>query len=445
MSCSNCGNSGCGGCGCGRVNASQVILNPVPIGVRPCSPLSNTCGGSQPASPTPFYECAPQCQESHCQEIVNNYFSAAICTQYAATVPDCGENVSIYFQGVKVLPVGTYLWNQSIGYLEVTAFNSQTGLATLTNHCNEGNAAVGTNIPACTCFVASDPPNTCECENGPFLAEDFTAPDVDNCTTITVTSVEGIIVGGQISVADGIYTVDSLGEANSVVICNNGEGVTPGTVVHARNEAGELQYPILIVATNPCTNDTVESGNVLVCESGIQTVLESNDDGAVLMSFNGESPNLVRFAFPGLVGESTSTDSENLTGILPNTTAYTTVITLNINNSHPSVAMKVLVTVQLSSGLTISSGSDPELEYGIEGQQDGGGYSSIASYFSAALEMSTSTNPIVSAGGNYVYEVPPGDSTVINIRGFFSNHNNVGQNLAAILTKLYVSYIGVSI
>jgi hypothetical protein len=85
----------------------------------------------------------------------------------------------------------------------------------------------------------------------PFLAVDFTAPADGDCTTITVTSVAGLAEGDEITIGSGIYTLNNIISPTTIEICNNGSGITPGTVVHARNDAGQLQYPIVSI-TNCC-------------------------------------------------------------------------------------------------------------------------------------------------------------------------------------------------
>src|SRR4029079_2316000 len=109
MSCSNCGSSS----GCGCVNASQVILQQIPVARQGCAPCAT------PNTPTPFYQSTQQCAESNCQPVIINQFNGAICTTYNANMPIDGGTVSVYFIGLIGLPVGSYIWNQTFGYLEV--------------------------------------------------------------------------------------------------------------------------------------------------------------------------------------------------------------------------------------------------------------------------------------------------------------------------------------
>lgn len=434
MGCSSCGCGGPCGCGCtpgcSPINASDVILNPIPVAPRPCSPLNPGCGTALPATPTPYYNCTPQCQENHCQEIINNFFSASICTIAAFTMPACSGIASVTFPGVKVLPVGAYLWNETYGYLEVTSFNNRTGLATLLNHCNEGNAAVGTNIPGCTCFVVTDPPQEGQVNPFvPYLAENFTAPADGDCTTITVTTTAGLIVGGEITLASGIYVLDSILTPTTIVICNEGQGITPGTVVLARNEAGQLQYPIVTISNNPCSQDPIQTGSVVVCEGGVSRKLTGDSVGQVLTLLNttsglaeyqdapldpcnnGSSPegavvicfdadpmvlsgltegdvlvlttpgnNGAAYVNSGLVGSTQLTTPEAF-ALAPGATHLSPVLSLVITNPNPHKIMQILQNVALTMQFTTVLGSDPfSGSYGIEFQIDGGGYATMINF-----------------------------------------------------------------
>lgn len=386
MSC-GCGNSGCsGGCGgCTTANVSQLILNPVPVGVRACSPLSNTCGNAQPASPTPFYECAPQCEENHCQEIVNNYYATAICSSYAGNMPACGETVSIYFLGVRVLTVGSFLWNETIGYLEVTAFNNQTGLAILLNNCNEDNASAGTTIPSCTCFVVVDPPTESEINPFvPYVAEDFTAPDVGDCVTITVTNVAGLSEGDTITIGTAIYTLDTIVSGTTIIICNDGDGFPVGTVVEARNSAGQLQYPIS-VSTNCCESMLV--------------VMDSAETDALT---------------------NTAADGVTLTNT-PNT--------ITVNNTSTSRTLKLTVTYHLYAtyiaGVTAtkSAGVETKLQVSV----DGGAYTNVISS-SFYVSTSTASSPIAMSY-TATYTVLPGASKVFAFKSSAKNVLSTGTDI----------------
>jgi len=273
-----CGNSNCGG-GCG--NSSSIPL-PIDCGARPCSPLAD-CRAASPGCPTPYYQNTPQCQENHCQQINNYVYNAGIKNDQAFNLPACGAGAVIYSDGLKTLAIGSYLWNPTYGYLKVTAFDYTTGQIVVVNLCNDGNAAVGTNIPACTPFLVTDTPQATSNPNFfPYLAIDFTAPANGDCLTITVTNVNGLVVGNQVTIGTGTYTLNSIVSPTSINICNNGLGITPGTPVIAKDVAGNYQYPIGLIAVNPCGNGVVASGVVLVCNGGGAKPLDGAAAGNLL-------------------------------------------------------------------------------------------------------------------------------------------------------------------
>lgn len=249
MACSGCGNVNCNGCSGSNVMGSGVILTPVECSTRPCSP-SDSCSKPSPASPSPYYNCTPTCQEDHCQQVNVFNYQTAICVNYAFNIPACGQLANVYFTDLKVLPVGAYLWHATYGYFEVVAFNTQTGQVTLINNCNDGNAPVGTNIPACTCFVVTPQPlNDATSLLVPFVALDFVAPAVGNCIDIEVTTVAGLHVGDTITIGTGFYSVSALNTPTNITICNDGLGIVAGTNVIARNGADQLQYPINVISS----------------------------------------------------------------------------------------------------------------------------------------------------------------------------------------------------
>lgn len=255
MSC-GCGNSNCTGC-------SQC--NDPNFTVRPCSPLAN-CGNIQAASPLPYYQKTPTCQEDHCQQIFNTLYATAIKNTYSWNIPVCDGQATLYFSDLKVIPIGSYIWNPTYGYFEVIAFDHNTGQVTILNHCNEGNAAVGTNVPACTPFVVVAAPVA---GFDPFsdacVAIDFTAPADGDCIDITITNLGTIATGDQIQIGTGRYRVSAIVSPTIITICNDGLGITPGTAVIALDSAGNYQYCIAVV-TNCCVplQDEIDTINGLI-------------------------------------------------------------------------------------------------------------------------------------------------------------------------------------
>lgn len=253
------------GCGCGKPSC------------RSCGPKS-CCGNV--SSPTPIQPyCGPtvSCPENHCQEIITQQFAAALKIVNSWNVPNCGGSATLYVSGLISVAVGSFLWNSQYGYFEVVGFDKETNQITVENSCIDGNAPEGTNVPACTYFIVTDAP--LEAGGGgspgifPFVAIDFTAPLVGDCLLITVTNVNGLVVGKNVQIGSGTYRIESIPDGTHIVICNDGLGITPGTAVIAKNAANQYQYPIILIDANPCTNDPVDEGCLVVCKDNIMSPL----------------------------------------------------------------------------------------------------------------------------------------------------------------------------
>lgn len=441
------------------MSASQVILQPACAGSR-CGSSSGGCGTcnsspcccpGNPSTPTPYYGCAPQCTENHCETIVYNYFATAICTQYAANMPGCGETVTLYFPNVKILTVGSFLWNTDIGYLEVQSFNPQTGQAVLINNCNDGNASIGDAIAACTCFDVVDPPTADnDPTDFPFVAIDFVAPNNGDCITINVTSVNGLSEGGKIAIGTGFYILDSILNPDQIRICNEGEGITPGTTVVAKNDAGQYQYPITSVQTNPCAEDAEEEATVVGCVDGLLVPLETPVLGDALV-VSGVSDNLSQFVTLGFDAQDTLGAGVDTT-INAGASYVGTVITHTVTNSHPYKAMKVNVTVSLTfsvAPLGVTNGA-VGLDYKVENQVNGGGYIEMKHNSCAVIVILDSPDLFLEVGGQQlvchgIYTIGPSSSSTINWK-YTIEADNTNDHPAAIQDAvLQVTTFGVAV
>lgn len=259
MSCSNCNSNGC--------NSGSIC-----------------CGDTVQTVSEPPHDCLDLCPEDHTKYVCDEKYNVTIKPSNAWNVPDCGETAVLAVSELSQIHIGAYIWSATYGYFEVTAHNKTTGEITVQNNCNTGNAAAGTEVPACSSFIVSDPPAATTSGQSsiyPYVAVDFTAPNVGVPTLITVTNVNGLSVGKNVSIASGTYELSGIVDANTIEITNNGAGVTPGTVILAENGAGELQYPVVLIDANPCTNSDVTQGSLLVCNAGIQQPLAANYLGAV--------------------------------------------------------------------------------------------------------------------------------------------------------------------
>src|ERR1051326_2981977 len=185
MTCSSCGSSIPCNCNCG-----SSIPCPSQDPVLCCNQSVNSCCQNVVSpTPKPFYNCAPPCPESHIQRITVQSFAADVKIADSWNVPVCDGSAVVNAVSLNAIVVGSYLWNPEFGYFQITAFNSGTGQVTLLNTCITGNAAAGTNVPACTEFLVTDPPCDCNSQTGPCVAIDFTAPPADpnpgSCIDIT--------------------------------------------------------------------------------------------------------------------------------------------------------------------------------------------------------------------------------------------------------------------
>lgn len=213
---------------------------------------SSTCTG---CSARPYYSELPVCEEDNCQKVYVNQFSFAVCPTNSWNVPLCGQTSILNVDGVQGVSIGSYLWHTNYGYFEVTSVDTDKGQIGITNNCNTGNADVGTQIPACTCFVVTAAPADAADPSDlfPYVAIDFTAPADGDCIDITVTTINGLTVGDVISIGSGFYSIASFSGSTVMNICNDGEGILPGTPVIATDIAGNYVYPISV--TSSCCAD----------------------------------------------------------------------------------------------------------------------------------------------------------------------------------------------
>jgi hypothetical protein len=227
----------------------------------------------------------PACQESHCQQILINTYPLAVKVANPWNVPACDETAILIIPDATQALVGSYLWNPIYGYFEITGFNSTTKQLTVINNCNAGNATEGTAVPECALFVVTDEPSESSGPSStyPYVAIDFTAPANGDCLLITVTNVNGLVTGKNITIGTGTYRISAINSATTITICNDGTGITPGTSVIAKNGAGQYQYPITLVDSNPCTNPEVTTGSVVVCKDDIMQPLTGAAVGSVLV------------------------------------------------------------------------------------------------------------------------------------------------------------------
>lgn len=244
-----------------------------------CGPIAQSC-------PQPYYVEVGSCPEDHTKVTCIRQFYTSIKNSNVWNIPACGATAVVFFPDVNSILLGSFIWNTSYGYFEVVSFNPETHEIGIRNNCNDGNATPGTSVLACNEFIVT-PPSCCTGGGSqnpdifPYVAVDFTAPANGNCIDITVTSVAGLIVGKNVQIGSGIYRVDGISSGTLITICNDGDGITPGTPVIAKNGAGDYQYPVILIDTNPCTNPTTLSGSLLACDTGTIQPLTGSQIGQV--------------------------------------------------------------------------------------------------------------------------------------------------------------------
>lgn len=220
-----------------------------------CSSSSSSCTTcSCSGSTVPYYAATGVRVENNCEKIYENQFSFALCASTSWNIPACGFTAILKVPGVQNVAIGSYLWNPNYGYFEISSIDVDNETVGITNNCNEENAAAGTQIPACTCFVVTAEPVSTggASELFPYVAIDFTAPANTDCIDITVTTINGLNAGETISIGSGFYTISSLVSATVITICNDGDGILAGTPVIAQDAANNYVYPIAVVSS--CCN-----------------------------------------------------------------------------------------------------------------------------------------------------------------------------------------------
>lgn len=310
MSCTNCGSSS--PCSCSQqINTAvgRTCVTSCGCGNSSCSGCG--CNAAIPATPLPFYACAPVCPENHKQTVVVQNFYYDIAAQNTWNVPTCGATAVLYVPGVKSIAIGAYIWSSEFGYFEVTAFDASSNQVTVKNNCNEDNAAPGTNVPACSKFTVTDPPQEDSPTSSTCIAVDFTAPPVvpavGSCIPITLTDLDSIQVADLIQIGAGRYRVESIDGPDTITICNDGLGLVPGTAVIALNGAGDYQYCITVVSTccerildefggdlTPCSDFENDLSNPDVTGdlvAGPTTIGDGEflDSDSIVLSFENES------------------------------------------------------------------------------------------------------------------------------------------------------------
>lgn len=402
----------------------------------------------------PFYDDVPSCEEDHCERIYVNQFSFAVCAEDSWNVPACGQTAVLSVPGVRGITVGAYLWHPNYGYFEIQQLNSKNGTIGIVNPCFDGNASPGTQIPKCTCFTVTDLPSDIASQSGIFVAFDFTAPAEGNCIDITLTSTASLVEGNLIQIGTGVYLLSEVKANNVVTICNEGEGIIAGTPVVAQNVSGQYQYPVTQIGVNPCTQDPVTSGSVLVCDELSAKKITGTTIGDVLTlddPVTGEaSYQTIVFPTPDISSGVISDVSVNNIGTIDGNAGPLSINTNNaqiiIINPSATFTENVFVTFEAYIVGEASQGDSAPGEFSLQLFVDTG---------SGATLHKIVTRPFnTQDDGNYgfadqvtdtkVYTIPPSGSLTITVAGTVLV-NGSGPGLEFTTFQAKVSAIGVAV
>lgn len=337
---------------------------------------------------TPYYLNSAVCTENHTQEVVVNQYQFGVCPTNSWNVPQCGQSAVLDVAGVTGITIGANIWHPSYGYFEIISVNASQGTIQITNYCLADNAAAGVQIPACTCFTIT-PPSCCTDANnqdGVFVAYDFTAPADATCLDIILTSVEGLIAGNNVQIGTGLYLLSEIKANNVITICNEGEGITPGTPVIAKNQFEFYQYPVQLVVSNACSIASVATGKVLACNGESSATLVNGIVGDVLTLTNVDGT--AHYATPAAIPVYQSELETNTSApVVPTTLdAGTPSFTSNlagvtITNPNATRPMNTIFTVTgsvLGERIIPTVADWLELSMSLQVRYDGGGWNVMA-------------------------------------------------------------------
>lgn len=245
------------------------------------------CGNSPinvPAGSRPYYEEVTR-EVTQAHETVYSSTVHAVSIQSPDTwnVPVIGEDISVLFPQVSVLPVGSYLYSPIYGYFRISHWNPRNQTAGLRNEGIPGTAAPGTAVPAAALFITAPRP-CCQDDNAslfPFLAANFTAQDVGLQRSVSTTSTFGLRTGELIRIGEGVYRLITINSSREIVILNEGAGYGVGQTVYALDAVGDYQYLITEENTSACSATTVYEAKLVTCVGADEKILRGELPGQV--------------------------------------------------------------------------------------------------------------------------------------------------------------------
>lgn len=191
-------------------------------------------------------------------------------------MPAEDETFEVNVSDTKSLAPNCWLWNESVGYLEVVKYSLYNNIITVKNLGRRENAKRGTEFPGCMEFLiaaptALDPYNplsTC-------LAADFNSPTIGQEAYMSVGSTYVIKVDDQIIVdGDYRYAVTQIVNATTLKVSNEGLG-KEGII-----EVGcDSCVPVQVVSKLNCcpipSGDLTSNTSVLTVNTGYDVLLDN--------------------------------------------------------------------------------------------------------------------------------------------------------------------------
>lgn len=170
---------------------------------------------------------------------------AAVCTALEVAnswnIPACSAEAVLSVPGLETVLIGSYIYNPTYGWFQVTAFDSANHQITVMNECFDANAAAGTVVPALTTFIFSAPPSSTNVTYEQLAVGtpyDFTAVDAElvfgtTSPTITLTVPGTYLLMGSVSVqAAAVTTAGASSVACNFKRTNNTPALLGGTSVY---------------------------------------------------------------------------------------------------------------------------------------------------------------------------------------------------------------------
>ena len=289
-----------------------------------CNSNDCSCSNVVNANAEPPFSCAPLCKEDHTQYVCDEKFVTVVRPANAWNVPACGETAVLSVGEVDDVHIGSYIWSSEHGYYEIVSFDRIKKDITIKNNCAVGNSDEGAQVGANSTFIISDPPASSVSSQSnlfPYVAVSFTAPNTGVPTLVTVTTVNGLSVGKNVQIGSGSYLLTGVSDGTTIEIENTGSGITPGTVVEAENAGGDLQYPVVLIDANPCTNDATTQGSLVACQNGILQPFNVPYVGAVLVGTDSVN-NKAEFQLIDVPTRTCSPINDCCVTLVPGTTSY---------------------------------------------------------------------------------------------------------------------------